>query len=416
MYKWLWAFLFQFPLIAAAQNLEFGFSYEGYLFGEQRDYADSVLNLGNEILHIPETSVFLDQRAEFKWTINDAKIILRPRMVSYQQNYKTETTLKNESQSDSDFNLTDAFYEQYITERVFTTVGLQVYQWGPAEVLNPSNPFFHFNTNQKSLIYKEKGKALLRLNWNSNAGDSFVFMVEPVSNNETHWIAEEKFKPQFAGKFDISWTGTRNFLGIALGIPDNADFFIGEYFQYEFTEGFSIYADAKHSVNTFFYAPETDGVFQRMLPSPQDGEVSTLSVAGLRYEDIFDARLEYIYNSVGYDQKTFDKALIASSQLSPYLVQNLMRFQLSGLELLTQNYIYFSLRKTDPFEIRDLSLYFRSLTSLMDNSGVEQFEFEKSVLDWMNVFGQYSAYRGEQDSEFKLVDDWKVSLGVKAIY
>ena len=416
MCRWLWAFLFQLPLFASAQVNEFAFSYEAYLYGEQRSYADSVLNQGNEIFKVPEVSGVLDQRAEFKWSINDAKIIFRPRIVSYQQSYKTELTLKNESQSDSDINLTDAFYEQYITDRVFTTVGLQVYQWGPAEILNPSNPFFHFNTNQRSLVYKEKGKALLRLNWNSKSDDSFVFMVEPISNNEAHWIAEEKFKPQFAAKFDTSWAGTRNFLGFAMGIPDNADFFIGEYFQYEFTEGFSLYADAKHSVNAFFYAPEAQGIFQRMLPSPQDGEVSTLAVGGLRYEDTFDARLEYVYNSAGYDQKTFDQALIASSQLSPYLVENLTRFQLSGLELLSQNYIYFSLRKTDPFEIKDLSLFFRSLTSLTDSSGVEQFEFDKSVLDWANIFGQYSAYRGEQDTEFKLVDDWKVSLGVKAIY
>ena len=416
MYKWLSVLVVLLPLSAFAQNVEFGFSYEAYLFGEQRDYADSIINLGNEVLNIPETSVFLDQRAEFKWLINDAKIIFRPRLVSYQQNYKTETTLKNESKNDTDLNLTDAFYEQYITDRIFTTVGLQVYQWGPAEILNPSNPFFHFNTDQRSLVYKEKGKALLRLNWNAKSDYNFVFMAEPVSNNEAHWIAEEKFKPQFAGKFETAWTGTRNFLGVAFGIPDNADFFIGEYFQYEFTEGVSIYADAKHSANTLFYEPQTEGVFQRMLPSDQEGAMSTLAVAGFRYEDSFDARLEYIYNSAGYDQKKFDQALLASSQLSPYLVDNIKRFQKSGLELLSQNYIYFSLRKTDPFEIKDLSLFFRSLTSLMDNSGVEQFEFDKSVLDWMNVFGQYSAFRGEQDSEFKLLDDWKASVGLKAIY
>ncbi|MCM2353348.1 MAG: hypothetical protein NDI63_06975 [Pseudobdellovibrio sp.] len=416
MCKWLLVLSLLLPLSALAQNVEFGFSYEAYLFGEQRDYADSIINIGNEVLNIPETSVFLDQRAEFKWLINDAKIIFRPRLVSYQQNYKTETTLKNESKNDTDLNLTDAFYEQYITDRIFTTVGLQVYQWGPAEILNPSNPFFHFNTDQRSLVYKEKGKALLRLNWNAKSDYNFVFMVEPVSNNEAHWIAEEKFKPQFAGKFETAWTGTRNFLGLAFGIPDNADFFIGEYFQYEFTEGMSIYADAKHSVNNLFYEPQTDGVFQRMLPSDQDGAMSTLAVAGFRYEDNFDARLEYIYNSAGYDQKKFDCALLASSQLSPYLVDNIKRFQKSGLELLSQNYVYFSLRKTDPFEIKDLSLFFRSLTSLMDNSGVEQFEFDKSVLDWMNVFGQYSAFRGEQDSEFKLLDDWKATVGLKVIY
>ncbi len=416
MCKWVIILLLQLPLIASAQNFEFAFSYEAYLFGEQRDYADSVLNLGNEVLKVPETAGFLDQRAEFKWLINDAKIIFRPRIVSYQQNYKTEQTLKEETQSDADINLTDAFYEQYITDRIFTTVGLQVYQWGPAEVLNPSNPFFHFNTNQRSIVYKEKGKALVRLNWNAKADNNFVFMVEPVANNETHWIAEEKFKPQVAAKFEMAWTGTRNFLGFVAGIPDNADFFIGEYFQYEFIEGFSIYADAKHSVNAFFYEPQTQGLFQRMLPRNQDGSVSTLAVGGLRYEDTFDARLEYIYNSAGYDQMTFDSALIGNSQISPFLIENIKRFQLSGLELLSQNYVYFSVRKTDPFGIKDLSLFFRSLTSLMDSSGVEQFEFDKSVLDWANIFGQYSVYRGEQDSEFKLVDDWKASIGAKFIY
>lgn len=416
MCKWLSFISLLFPAAALSQTGEFTFSYEAYLYGEQRDYADSVINLGNEVLTIPETSVFLDQRAELKWLINDAKIILRPRLVSYQQHYKTEVTLKNESNSDTDINLTDAFYEQYITDRVFTTIGLQVYQWGPAEILNPSNPFFHFSTDQRSLVYKEKGKALLRLNWSAKSDYNFVFMVEPVSNNEAHWIAEEKFKPQFAGKFETAWSGTRNFFGVALGIPDNADFFAGEYFQYEFSEGVSLYADAKHSVNNLFYEPQTQGAFQRMLPSKQDGATSTLAVAGFRYEDTFDARLEYIYNSAGYDQKTFDQALLAASQLSPYLVENIKRFQKSGLELLSQNYIYFSLRKTDPFEIKDLSLFFRSLTSLMDNSGVEQFEFDKSLLDWMSVFGQYAAFRGEQDSEFKLLDDWKASIGVKAIY
>lgn len=416
MYSWLVFFAAWVPLAVSAQNAEFAFSYEAYLFGEQRDYADSVLNLGNEVLTIPESSVFLDQRAEFKWLINDAKIILRPRIVSTQQRYKTETTLKDESTSETDINLTDAFYEQYITDRIFTTVGLQVYQWGPAEILNPSNPFFHFNTDQRSLVYKEKGKALLRLNWNAKADYNLVFMVEPVSNNEPYWITEKKFKPQVAGKFETAWTGTRNFLGLAFGIPDNADFFAGEYFQYEFTEGVSVYADAKHSVNQFFYEPQVSGVFQRMTPSDQDGVLSTLAVAGLRYEDEFDARLEYIYNSAGYDQKMFDQALVATSQLSPYLVDNIKRFQKSGLELVSQNYLYFSLRKTDPFAFKDLSVFFRSLTSLMDGSGVEQFEFDKSVLDWMNVFGQYSAFRGEQDTEFKLLDDWKVSFGVKAIY
>lgn len=401
MFKGLIFFLIHVQVFAYAQNSEFFYNYEGYAFAEsQRGYNNSISY---------EATLNLDQRAELKWVYSDAKFIFRPRLIAYADNKQSSTYEVN-------FNITDAFYEKYISDHVFTTVGLQVYQWGPAESINPSNPFFHFNSNQRSLIYKEKGKVLLRLNLNLESQDNFVLIVEPISNNETYWIAEKKFKPQIAGKFDISWPGTRNFLGIVLGIPDNADFFIAEYFQYEFKEGLSVYADAKHSVNTFSYQPKSEGIFFQMQPMNQTDYMSTLSVVGLRYEDEFDARLEYVYNSAGYEKKKFKNALVAISQVSPYLVENLARFQASGLELLGQNYLYFSIRKTDPFKIKDFSIYFRSMTSLMDHSGVEQFEFDKSVLDWMNVFGQYSAFRGSKDTEFKLSDNWKASLGVKAIY
>lgn len=398
MYRYLFLFLNLFSLTVLAQQSEFSFRYEGYLF------VDKYKSMSNDL-----QTITFDQRAELKWLISDAKIILRPRLVAYAEVDGAS------SDSDADFNLTDAFYEQQVTEQTFTTVGLQVYQWGPAELINPSNPFFHFNNNQRSLVYKEKGKVLLRLNWNISE-NNLVFIVEPVSNNEQHWIVDEKFKPQVAAKFEKSWMSTRNFLGVVIGIPDNADFFIGEYFQYEVFDGLTFYVDSKHTMNTFVYTPQEDMTFLRMLPHQNSKEFSTLAVTGARYEDEFDVRLEYIYNSLGYDQDTFDDVLIATSTLSPYLAENIARFQQTGLELLTQNYLYFSLRKTEPFAIKDLSLYFRSLTSLMDNSGVEQFEFDKSVLDWANVFGQYSVYRGDQNSEFKLLGDWKASLGVKAIY
>ena len=38
------------------------------------------------------------------------------------------------------------------------TAGLQTYQWGPAELINPSNPFYHFQSQQGTFGFKSKGK------------------------------------------------------------------------------------------------------------------------------------------------------------------------------------------------------------------------------------------------------------------
>lgn len=391
MRKVLFGFILLVAIKVLAEDTEFRSTYEGYLYADQQKSVSAIY--------------YLDQRAELKWLFNDAKIILRPRIVSYSAPRKT----------DSDFNITDLFYERPLNDHAFTTVGLQVYQWGPAELLNPTNPFFHFNNQQRTLLYKEKGRALVRLNVNSDAENNFVLAIEPVSNNERHWIAEKKFKPQAALKYERQWANTRHFAGAVTGVSNDADYFIGEYGQYEFAEGATVYADIKQSMNKFFYEPYQQSPFQRFREAERNNRFSTLGIAGLRYENDIDARVEYIYNSAGYDRDQFKQALMASRELSPYLPENLNRLFASGLELTTKNYIYVSLRKTEPFDIKDLSVFLRSLNSILDHSAVDQVEFDKSVTDWANIFGQASFFRGDTDTEFKLVNDWKASVGVRLV-
>lgn len=404
------------PASTGSNDIDFRFFYEGYFYYTRAQYADSLFNLGNEILLLPEHAGVSDQRAEFKLTINDGKLLFRPRVISQTQQAKTEYTLKDEIKTEHHWNITDLFYEQQWGSQFASTLGLQVYQWGPAEFLNVSNPFFHFNSQQKTLIYKEKGHGLVRFNWDIARGHNLVFIAEPVSNNESYWYAEEVFQPQAALKYEWQSNNADKYFGLVIGKPDQADFFIGEYGQIQLDSGFSFYADLKHTMSQKYYEPVDRLTFVEMTLGNYKNKASSLAVAGIRYEGNFDLRLEYIYNSLGYTEAQQELALIGAAQLSPYQLQNIVRFQKNGLELLSQNYLYGSFRKSNPFEWQDFNFYFRSLTALTDSSGMEQIEMDKNIGDHLGILGSFSLFRGNRDSEFKLLNDWSASVGFKLMF
>ena len=405
---------------AKLNDVDFRFFYEGYFYYTRLQYADSLFNLGNEVLLLPEQSGTADQRADFKLVINDGKFVFRPRVVSQIQQAKTEYTLKDEIKTEHHWNITDLFYEQQWTSQFSSTLGLQVYQWGPAEFLNVSNPFFHFNSQQKTLTYKEKGHVLARFNIDVADGHNLVFIAEPVSNNESYWYADEKFQPQAALKYEWQSAAADKYVGLVLGKPDQADFFIGEYGQIQFDSlslsGFSLYADLKHTASQKYYEPVDRINFVEMSLGDYKNKMSSLAVVGLRYEGDFDIRLEYIYNSLGYTLEQQELALVGIAQLSPYQLQNILRFQKNGLELFSQNYLYASFRKSNPFSWQDFNFYFRSLTSLTDSSGMEQIEMDKNIGDYVGLLGSFSLFRGQRDSEFRLINDWTASVGFKLMF
>lgn len=402
---------------------ELRWTYEAYLYGENQKVSEAQFNPGNEVLKTPHTSALFDQRVEVKWLVNDAKIIFRPRWIFTYDRWKTEYTDENKQSTIGKVDITDAFWEQlWYVDRFSTTAGLEVYQWGPGEILNPSNPFFHFAPDQRSLTYKEKGKVLVRANLNLNPENSIVIAAEPVSNNEPVWISEKPFKSQGLIKYEKSWEGTRNYLGVVGGQSDDTSSFFGEYFQWEFLEGWSTYGDFKHSSNKVVYAPASNGLTFDMVESDLASKKSSdLGVLGIRYEGDFDIRLEYLHNSAGYNKEEYANALASVSNFfSPNYLVNVRRFAQPGLELIGRGYLYASLRITDPFGLSDFNFYARNFYSLMGyadkTAGLWQLEFDKVAFGSATVFGGYAASYGEKESEFRVLNDWRTSLGLKVIF
>jgi hypothetical protein len=391
------------------------YSLETYIYINKYQVADSIINAQNQILKLPQEQAEIDVRGELKWRKGLDQVIVRPRLSSTYKNivYGANSTQEQENKSKAD--LTDAFYERYWSNSFSTTLGLQVYQWGPAEFINASNPIFHFNSRQRNLFYKEKGQVLLRGNYTFNKENNLVLILQPISNNEPEWIAEAEFSPKGLVKYEKSWSGTANQVGLVAGIEEKNNVFLGQYFNFTFAERFSIYADVKESKNRINFVPNQVGATTFLdTPDMMPLEWGTLAVAGARWEGDFDLRLEQIYNGAGFDKSELNQVILSiSDATNPAYLRNLSRFQRIGLELLGKNYTYFSFRMNEPLKFKDFNIYARYLYSGQDGSSSSQFEADLGFLEAWQVFGNFTFINGNLDTEFRLLNDWQALVGLK---
>lgn len=391
------------------------YSLETYFYANKYQVADSIINSQNQILKLPQEQAELDIRGEFKWRKALDQIIIRPRLSSTFKNVVFGASPTEEQENKTKVDVTDAFYERYWSNNFSTTLGLQVYQWGPAEFLNVSNPIFHFNSKQRNLFYKEKGQVLIRGNYSLNKENNLIILLQPISNNEPEWIAETNFSPKGLIKYEKSWSGSANQIGLVAGVEEKNNAFLGQYFNVTFAETFSVYGDIKESKNRLNFVPTQVGGFTILDSADlQPLEWGTLAVVGARWEDDFDLRVEQIYNGAGFDKNELAQVVLSISDIAnPAYLRNLSRFQRIGLELLGKNYTYFSFRMNEPLKFKDFNVYARYLYSGQDGSSSSQFEADLGFLDAWQVFGNFTFINGNLDTEFRLLNDWQAMLGIK---
>ena len=84
------------------------------------------------------------------------------------------------------------------------TYGLQNYQWGPAELLSPSNRLFHEVGVFRDPLYYVRGRISLRLNVSVGKEWSLVALAELGTTASTDFIAGEPFRRQAQAKFEYA--------------------------------------------------------------------------------------------------------------------------------------------------------------------------------------------------------------------
>ncbi len=72
-----------------------------------------------------------------------------------------------------------------------------------------------------------------------------------------------------------------------------------------------------------------------------------------------------------------------------------------------------SYRINEPLKFKEANFNLRYIRSLQDESSQFQSEFDKFLADSYMIFSNISLSDGQHNSEFRLINDWQVLLGIK---
>lgn len=361
---------------------------------ENSNVLETFGNPGNQVLKIPTSKEYLEVRPNLKWTSKWMEVVFRPRglierrQVEYRLSPQTlpqvpnnPSTIKNtESTQSSEFFLADAYFSQDLSEKISLTIGRQNYQWGPAEIMSPSNFIFHETVVDKKTFAETKGRNLLRLNITPTKSWSAVSLIEWAENNDIESFgADQKFHPAVLVKNEYGWNQGAEYVAVVVGAVQTTvgedtttTMRWGEMFnlQLPFWDGFSFYGDLGHQKGSAAWYPQTQptkigppgGSWVRFNQSEaQSNRIFTTGVFGVRY-DFVDGeiiRLEY-----AFDEKALShsKRALSRQALQPQtqdgvisLPDNYRRFWNAGTDLKTPEVLFASLYAPDIANFKDLS-------------------------------------------------------------
>lgn len=375
------------------------------------------LNTGNRGFSVAENELVNEIRPEVlltykSWFTVKMKPSLQYSISQIQKDFPTETKTDNTTK----FDLKEFFAEFLQLEDLRFQIGLLTYQWGPAELYSPSNSLFHFYRDSKSFSFIEKGYILANAIYNFSDSTNLQLLLELKSNGEPDWIRDANATKRYLFKFEHTFANSFNYLGFTFGETYRDRTFWGLYGNYVPEEGYSMYLDARVTNGDIGYHPvaKTGGIVD--LELSQKVNPSVFAIAGFRFEGSVDIRLETLFFQEGFDNQEYGLWLSSLSPLQPRFAQNLAASTQMGLEMLTRQYHYLSIRVPDLGSKNDISAALRSLFSVEGKSQLHTFSVDKPWGQSANVYFEYAANQGEKNSEFMLSEKEKVSLGIKITY
>lgn len=412
MFRFLYFFLIISSHALAAGKWDYGISSLGR--GIYREPIESFLNPNNQIVEIPQWSFEGDLRPSFVYEQGAHKLRIDPRiiLVSDPQSYRYVTHGLN----DSEVFFNELFYQVDFKDHQLV-LGLQNYQWGPAEILSPSNPMFRFLPEQRSLFFQQRGRNILRWNYSIAPSWTMVTMIELSKNGIPFPRKDQHFSHNGLVKLEKGFEKSSDYVGGVVGITPSGERFIGEYGAYSLTDEISFYLDARHqyqSNNFYLNQNSSFEVFEKQ--KAHDEKIYTLSTVGVRHESRVDIRLEYIYNELGLTEREWKKGKRTLTTLGPNLGKNFKRFFLSGRELNKKHYGHLSLRVPDLGPKAQYTLFLRHFNSLQDSSGISQFQMDRITGENSNLYLELSHFSGASDKDFSSIIRNEISLGFRTSY
>jgi hypothetical protein len=296
-----------------------------------------------------------------------------------------------------------------LSDALAFTWGLQNFQWGPAELLSPSNRLFHQTGLLRDVLFFVPGQHLLRVNASAGKAWTAVLLAELTpAPGEVPFTAGEPFSPK--GQLKLEWADEqgRGQVGVAGGVGTRTWPFFGEYAQWQLTDGLSVYADASHSSQRTAWYPALAAespAFVHRASVPE--HLATTAVGGARYafEGGLEVRVEALFNEAGWSR---DELRAAGER--PLAWAQPQQFA-PGLEFLGRWVGYASARLPDLPPGKRLALSARYAHSFTDDSGAGFLTLTLDASDAAVVFASALVTHGTASGEFSRVARAAFSAG-----
>ncbi|RZA24771.1 MAG: hypothetical protein EOP10_08880, partial [Proteobacteria bacterium] len=328
------------------------------------------VNPDNAVYQLPTSSYLLEFRPEVVGTFRKTyKFVLRPRAYIQLDNRDAETAQFDKQKSTSEAFVNEAYFAVSPNAEWQYVVGTQNFQWGPAELASPSNPFFRDLGLEKTYFFETRGRAMVRVNYSPSGQLSIIALGEPTDNGAERPEADEKFHKRALIKIEYSDQSQTNYLGITSTATESDRAEFGAYGNYEIATALTTYFDMMNRVGSKSYYPvvsATSAAFEKNLFD--DDTRYTTALLGLRYvtERNWDFRLEGFYDQTGWTEDQRERAV--NVLIAQQTAEAVRLYLAPGSFFPGQKFVYGSLRIPDWGWKDSLTLSLRNFHSLSDNT------------------------------------------------
>jgi hypothetical protein len=376
----------------------------------------SPLNPGNGILELPAAGVQTELRPDLRLEHGTAlTAVLRPRFFARVERAETDAGWQPER-----WETTAQWIEGYATwrvsDRLSLSYGLQNFQWGPGELLSPSNRIFHASGFYRDPVYVVRGRHLVRVNVSAGREWSVVLLAEVADNGEPAFVAGEPFEQKVQAKAEYQSAGGDALVAVTAGAGQRSRAWFGEYATLPLVAGLSAYVDAVHTMGRLAWYPVATPPIGAELQQTgvRTRALRTTALGGLRYafEGGQDLRVEYLYDEAGWSEDQLALAQLAAlSSLAAGDRAGVAKFLDPGFELLGRHLVYASLALPDLPPADRTRVQLRYLRSLTDGSGIAFVTASHDATDSVVAFLSASATHGPGDGALSRLSRLSVAAG-----
>jgi hypothetical protein len=364
---------------------------------------DTGVNPGNAVLRLPQVAAQTELRPDLRLERGaDLTLVARPRLLLEGSKARAAGAWQEEAR-DATATWLELFGSWRVDDRLAVAYGLQNFQWGPAELLSPSNRIFHETGFTRDPLYAVRGKHLVRVNLSSGQSLSAVLLAEVRDNGEDPFVAGAPFDPKGEAKLEWSAPSGRGYLGLTGGAGKVSRGFFGEYGALQLTDGLSLYADAVHQAGSEAWVPVAlPGGAVGFVQANRLRGLRTLAVGGVRYTFAggTDVRVEYVLDEAGWDRSRLALAsrAPAAAPPSPGQPAAVAAWLRPGFELVGRQLAYASLTLVDLPPARRTKVQARLLAALEDGSAAAFVTASHDATDAVVVFVSAAAADGARDA------------------